>query len=267
MTTAVKTLNDGIVVTRRNLIKSKRMPDSLVTTTMSPIMFVLLFVYVFGSAIKIPGVPYREYLRAGIFAQTMLFGAAFSGSGLAADVQRGIVDRFRSLPMAPSAVLVGRTTSDLVNNVLVVVIMSVTGLIVGWRIHTSPLEALAGFGILLLFAYAMSWVMAVLGLLVRSQEVFNNASFIAIMPLTFIANTFVQAEHLPAPLRVIAEWNPISSVTQAARVLFGNTSAAFPATGAWPMTHPIPATLLWVLVLLVVFIPLSVGQYKRAVRR
>jgi ABC transporter DrrB family efflux protein len=267
MTTAVKAFGDGVVVAKRNLIKSKRMPDSLVAGTMAPIMFVLLFAYVFGSAIDVPGMNYREFLMAGIFTQTMLFGSAFSGSGLAADVQSGIVDRFRSLPMAPSAVLVGRTTSDMVNNVLVVVIMSITGLIVGWRIHSSPLEALAGFGLLLLFAYAMSWVWAVIGLLVRSQEVFNNASFMVIMPLTFIANTFVPSQDLPDPLQAVAEWNPISAVTQACRELFGNTSPALPPSDAWPMQNPITASLLWVAVLLIVFVPLSVIQYRKAVSR
>jgi ABC-2 type transport system permease protein len=262
-----KPLHDGLVVAKRNLIKIKRVPDLLVFSTLSPIMFVLLFAYVFGSAIEIPGVSYREFLMAGIFAQTMLFGATITGSGLADDLQKGIVDRFRSLPMARSAVLVGRTTSDLVNNVLVIVIMSITGLIVGWRIHSSAAEALAGFALLLLFAYAFSWVMAVIGLMVRSPEVFNNASFIAIFPLTFLANTFVPANDLPAPLKAFAEWNPISAVTQAARELFGNVNPATPPPDAWPLQRPVITTLAWVVILLVVFVPLSVNRYKKAVSR
>jgi ABC-2 type transport system permease protein len=260
-------IGDGLVIAKRNLIKIKRVPDLLVFSTLSPIMFVLLFAYVFGSAIKAPGVSYREFLMAGIFTQTVLFGATITGSGLAQDIQRGIIDRFRSLPMARSAVLVGRTTSDLVNNVLVIIVMSVTGLIVGWRIRSSPLEALAGFGLLLLFAYAISWMMAAIGLWVRSPEVFNNASFIAIFPLTFIANTFVNSADLPGPLRVVAEWNPVSAATQAARNFFGNTNPAVPGPDAWPLQHPVVTSFAWIAVILAIFVPLSIHRYKRAVSR
>ncbi|HEX2773928.1 MAG TPA: ABC transporter permease [Micromonosporaceae bacterium] len=267
MTAFVQAFGDGLVIAKRNLIKIKRVPDLLVFSTLSPIMFVLLFAYVFGSAIEAPGVSYREFLMAGIFTQTVLFGATITGSGLAQDIQRGIVDRFRSLPMARSAVLVGRTTSDLVNNVLVIVVMSVTGLIVGWRIRSSPLEALAGFGLLLLFAYAISWMMAAIGLWVRSPEVFNNASFIAIFPLTFIANTFVDSTNLPGPLRVVAEWNPVSAATQAARNFFGNTNPAAPGPDAWPLQHPVVTSFVWIAVILAIFVPLSIHRYKRAVSR
>jgi ABC-2 type transport system permease protein len=263
----ITAFGDGVVVARRNLIKIKRVPDLLVFSTLSPIMFVLLFAYVFGSAIQVPGVSYREFLMAGIFAQTVIFGATITGSGLAQDIQRGIIDRFRSLPMARSAVLVGRTTSDLVNNAIVIVVMSLTGLIVGWRIHSSFFEALAGFGLLLLFAYALSWPMAVVGLSVRSPEVFNNASFMLVFPLTFIANTFVDASHLPGPLRVVAEWNPVSAVTQAARELFGNTNPAVPAPDAWPLQHPVATSLAWVVVLIAVFVPMAIHRYKKAVSR
>ena len=267
MSAFAQAIGDGLVIAKRNLIKIKRVPDLLVFSTLSPIMFVLLFAYVFGSAIKAPGVSYREFLMAGIFTQTVLFGATITGSGLAQDIQRGIVDRFRSLPMARSAVLVGRTTSDLVNNVLVIVVMSVTGLIVGWRIRSSPLEALAGFGLLLLFAYAISWIMASIGLWVRSPEVFNNASFIAIFPLTFVANTFVDSTNLPGPLRVVAEWNPVSAATQAARELFGNTNPAVPGPDALPLRHPVVTSFLWMAVILAIFVPFSIYRYMRAVSR
>jgi ABC transporter DrrB family efflux protein len=262
-----KTLGDGAVVAKRNLIKIKRVPDLLVFTTMSPIMFILLFAYVFGSAISVPGVGYRSFLIPGIFAQTVIFGATITGAGLAEDMQKGIIDRFRSLPMSRSAVLVGRTTSDVVINVITVVIMSLTGLLIGWRIYTNVGEAAAGFLLLLLFAYAMSWVMAFVGLLVPSPEVVNNAAFMVIFPLTFVANTFVPTTGFPPVLRTIANWNPVSSVTQAARELFGNTSPAYPPPQAWPMQHPVVYTLLWVVLLLVVFVPLAVGQYKRASSR
>ncbi len=193
----VKALGDGAIVAKRNLIKIKRVPDLLVFSTMSPIMFILLFAYVFGSAIHPPGVSYREFLIPGIFAQTVIFGATITGAGLADDIQKGIIDRFRSLPMSRSAVLVGRTGSDVANNVLVMTIMSLTGLAIGWRIRSSVLDAIGGFLLLLLFAYAISWVMAWVGLIVPSPEVVNNASFMIIFPLTFIANTFVPDERLP----------------------------------------------------------------------
>jgi ABC-2 type transport system permease protein len=264
---AVKALGDGAILAKRNLIKIKRVPDLLVFSTMSPIMFILLFAYVFGSAIHVPGLSYREFLIPGIFAQTVIFGATITGAGLADDIQKGIIDRFRSLPMARSAVLVGRTTSDVLNNVLVITIMSLTGLAVGWRIHSSVFDAAGGFLLLLLFAYAISWIMAWVGLIVPSPEVVNNASFMIIFPLTFIANTFVPTNGFPSGLRVIANWNPVSSVTQAARQLFGNTSEKFPPPKDWSLQHPVLYTLVWVALLLAVFIPLSVRQYKRAASR
>src|SRR3954451_6603934 len=171
---ALTAVSDGYVVAKRNLIKIKRVPDLLVFTTLQPIMFVVLFVYVFGGAIKVQSSTYKEFLIAGIFTQTVIFGATITGAGLADDIKKGIIDRFRSLPMSRSAVLVGRTSSDVGNNLLVIVIMSITGLLVGWRIRGSAGEALAGFLLLLLFAYAISWIMAWIGLLVPSPEVVNN---------------------------------------------------------------------------------------------
>ena len=267
MSAAIATLLDGHVVAKRNLIKIKRVPEVLVFVLISPIMFVLLFAYVFGEAIDVPGVDYREFLIAGIFAQTVIFGATFTGAGLAEDMQKGIIDRFRSLPMSRSAVLVGRTASDIVYNVLSIAIMTLTGLLVGWRIRGSVLDAIAGFLVLLIFAYAFSWIMAFVGLLVPSVEVINNASFIVIFPLTFIANTFVDIDSLPGPLRTFALWNPVSAVTQSARELFGNTSPAFPPPDVWSLQNPVAYTLIWVVIILAVFVPLSVWQYKRAASR
>ncbi len=258
---------DGAVVAKRNLIKIKRVPDLLVFTTISPIMFVLLFAYVFGGSISPPGVNYREFLIAGIFVQTVIFGATFTGAGMADDMQKGVIDRFRSLPMSRSAVLAGRTASDIVYNMISVTVMSLTGLLVGWRIRTSLLEAVGGFLLLLLFAYAFSWVMAYVGLLVPSPEVVNNASFIVIFPITFVANTFVPSENLPTVLRTFAEWNPVSAVAQAARELFGNTSPVAPPPRVWSLQHPVLYTLIWVAIILAVFVPLSVQQYKRAASR
>ncbi|QIS07959.1 ABC transporter permease [Nocardia arthritidis] len=260
---------DSLTIAKRNVIKIKRVPDVLIFSTLSPIMFVLLFAYIFGAAIDVPGLSggYREFLIAGIFAQTVVFGASFTGAGLAEDMQKGIIDRFRSLPMAPSAVLFGRTVSDVVINVVSLTVMSLTGLLVGWRIRGSFVDVVLGYVLLLLFAYAISWIMAVVGLLVRAPEVFNNASFMVIFPLTFLANTFVPIDKLPTVLRIFAEWNPVSAVTQATRDLFGNTSPLAPKPDTWPMQHPVATTLIWVVIILAVFVPLAQRQYKRTVSR
>ena len=260
-------INDGLVVARRNLIKIKRVPDVLVFVLLSPIMFVLLFAYVFGSAIPIAGGSYREFLMAGIFAQTVVFGATFTGAGLADDMQKGIIDRFRSLPMSRAAVVVGRTASDVVYNLLSLAIMALTGLIVGWRINGSFLEAVTGFALLLLFAYSISWMMALVGLMVPSVEVLNNASFMVIFPITFIANTFVPSSSLPTVLRVFAEWNPVSSLAQATRELFGNIPPGTPEPTAWPMQNPIAYTLFWAALIIAIFAPLAVRRYTRAARK
>ncbi|MGX1804801.1 ABC transporter permease [Nocardia sp. NPDC055321] len=262
-------VSDSLTITKRNVIKIRRVPDVLIFSTLSPIMFVLLFAFVFGTAIKVPGLEggYREFLIAGIFAQTVVFGGSFTGLSLAEDIQKGIIDRFRSLPMEPAAVLIGRTLADVVINVVSLIVMSLAGLVVGWRIRGSFWDAVLAFLLLLLFAYAISWIMAVIGLMVRTPEVFNNATFMVIFPLTFLANTFVPLEDLPGPLKVFAEWNPVSALTQATRELFGNTSAAFPPPDAWSMRHPVATTLIWVVVILVVFVPLAVRQYKRSVSR
>jgi ABC-2 type transport system permease protein len=257
---------DGAVVAKRNLIKIKRVPELMVWTLMSPIMFVLLFSYVFGSSIQIPGVSYREYLMAGIFAQTVIFGSTFTGAGLADDMTKGIIDRFRSLPMARSAVLLGRTASDLVYNSASIIVMSITGLIVGWRIQTSLVEALGGFLLLLLLAYAISWILALVGLKVASVEVVSNVSFMVIFPLTFVSNAFVQGQRLPGPLETFSDWNPVSSVAQAVREAFGNTGAV-PVPDVWSLQNPVAYTLIWVAIILAIFVPLSVRQFNRSATR
>ena len=269
MSIVADAVSDSVTITRRNLKKILRVPDVLVFTLLSPIMFVLLFAYVFGEAIgsQDTGVDYKEFLIAGIFAQTVVFGATFTGYSLAEDLQKGIIDRFRSLPMSPSSVVFGRTASDVVINVLSLIVMSVTGLIVGWRIRTSFLDALVGYVVLLAFAYAISWVMAYVGLLVRTPEVVNNASFIVIFPVTFIANTFVSTSNLPGPLATFAEWNPVSTVAQAARERFGNVGPGTAVPDAWSLQHPALYTLMWVVLILAIFVPLSIRQYQRAASR
>jgi ABC-2 type transport system permease protein len=255
---------DGVTIARRNVIKITRVPEVLVGVLITPLIFVLLFAYVFGSSIEVPGGLYREFLIGGTFALTLTFGATFTGAGLADDMQKGIINRFRSLPMSRSAVVFGRTATDVIYNLLSLTVMAAAGLVVGWRIHNGIGSALLGFGLLLLFAYAISWVMAYIGLLVPSAEVVNNVSGMVIFPLTFIANTFVPAENLPTPLRIFAEWNPVSAVTQAARELFGNIAPGTPEPAVWPLQNPVLYTLLWVAIIITVFAPLAVRRYRTA---
>lgn len=260
-------LADGATVARRNIIKITRMPELLVGVVIMPLVFVLLFAYVFGSAIDIEGGSYREFLIGGAFAMMLTFGATFTGLGLADDMQKGIIDRFRSLPMAAGAVVFGRTASDVIYNLISTVVMVAAGYAVGWRIHNGIVDALLGFGIVLLFAYAFSWVMAYVGLAVGSVEAINNASSLVIFPLTFIANTFVPSDGFPTPLRIFAEWNPVSAVAQAARVQFGNIPEGAAPPSAWPLENAALYSLAWVAIILAVFIPLTVRKYQQAANR
>jgi ABC-2 type transport system permease protein len=272
-------LSDAAAIARRNLVKIRRVPDLLVFTTLQPIMFVLLFGFVFGSLAGTDNAAgYREFLMAGIFAQTITFGATLTGYGMAEDMQKGVIDRFRTLPMHPGSVLFGRTLSDVLNNVVVLVVMSLTGLAIGWRIHAGFPRALLAFAMMLLFSYSFSWVMAFVGLKVRAPEIVNNASFIVIFPLTFIANTFVQGENLPGPLKTFSGWNPVSAITHVARSNFGNLFAlgdpSVPLEQqqarmeyTWALQHAEIYTALWVVLLLLVFVPLSTRAYTQAVSR
>lgn len=260
----MSTLRDAAVIARRNVIRIRRVPDVMAFVLIQPLMFVVLFAYVFGGSIDIPGGNYREFLIAGIFAQTVVFGATFTGAGLAEDLQKGLINRFRSLPMSRSAVVAGRTASDVVYNALSVTMMSLAGLAVGWRIRGSVLDAVVAYALLLFFAYAFSWVMACIGLLVPTPEVVNNASFIVLFPLTFIANTFVPSDNLPGVLRTIAEWNPISSLTHAVRVRFGNLPDGTPEPTSWPLQNSLAYSMLWAVLLIVVFAPLATRLYQRA---
>jgi ABC-2 type transport system permease protein len=258
--------SDGWTIARRNLFRMARNPEMVIWTTIMPIMFIVLFVYVFGSNIPTEGISYENYVMAGIFAQTVVFGSANTGVGLAEDIQKGIIDRFRALPMSRSAVLVGRITSDLVNNVIVMAVMIAVGLAVGWRTSSSPFEVLGGVLLLLAFSYVFSWISATIGLAAKSVEVANSAGFIWMFPLTFISNIFINTRELPTGFRVFAEWNPLSALTAAARELFGNTSVMTEqASSAWPMENPVLASVLWMAVILAIFVPLSIRQFKRAV--
>ena len=260
-------LRDGLVLTERNLRQIPRVPELLVFSTIQPVIFVLLFAYVFGSAIPLPGGGnYREFLMAGIFTQTIAFSTGSTAVGLAEDMTRGLVDRFRSLPMGRSAVLVGRTAADLIRSLFIVVVMSVVGFLVGWRIHTGLVDALAGFGLLLLFGYAMSWVGAWIGLGVPNPEVANTAGFIWLFPLTFLSNAFVPTQGMPTWLQTVAEWNPVTATVTAQRQLFGNPNP-FTATDSLPGQHPVLLSLVYSLLVLAVFVPLAVRKYRVATSR
>jgi ABC-2 type transport system permease protein len=267
MSANVGAVHDGWVVAKRNLIKIRRIPDLLIFSTIQPIMFVLLFAYVFGGAIRVPGVSYRDYLMPGIFVQTVAFGSAVTAIGLADDLQKGIVDRFRSLPMSRAAVLVGRTTSDLLQNVITVIVMSITGLLVGWRIHTGFARGVLGFALLLLFAYSMSWIAAVIGLSVKSVEVAQSAGFIWLFPLTFLSNAFVSTSSLTSVLRPIADWNPISAVVLALRDLWGDSAVGAARGSGFPANHALLLALAWCALILAVFIPFAISRYRRAAAR
>lgn len=257
----VEALGDGLVLTGRNLLRIQRIPEQLMFSTIQPILFVLLFAYVFGGAIAVPGGgSYREYLLPGIFAQTMAFATGSISVGIAEDLQKGLVDKFRSLPIARSAVLVGRTLAEMVRQVVILVIMMMTGLVVGWRIRDGVLPALAAVGLLLLFAFAMCWVGAYIGLIVRNAETANVAGFIWLFPITFLSNAFVPTQGLPGWLETAALWNPISATVSACRDLFGNPNAA-------PVQLAEVKSLTWSVLILAVFVPLAVRRYRRVSTR
>jgi ABC transporter DrrB family efflux protein len=200
----------------------------------------------------------------GIFAQTVTFATAGAGAGIAEDMHKGLIDRFRSLPMARGAVLTGRTFADLVQTALTLVVLAVVALIVGWRIHDGVLNMLAGFGLLLLLGYAFTWIGALIGLSVRTPEAATSGGLVWLFPLTFISNAFVPSQNMPSVLQTIADWNPFSATVQAARELFGNIPPGYPVPDAWPMQHPVWASLIWSALIIAVFRTLAVRKYKSA---
>jgi ABC-2 type transport system permease protein len=256
-------VGDCLALTRRNLTHVRHVPEKLIDVTLQPLMFVLLFAYVFGGAIHVSDGSYHEYLMGGIIVQTLAFAVMGTAVGLADDMGKGVVDRFRSLPMARSAVLAGRALADMVSNAIALAVLVVAGLIVGWGIHDGAGSAIAGFALVLLFAYAMTWAGILLGLLVRTPDAAQGFVFVVIFPLTFLANTFVSTQDLPSGLREVAEWNPISAVVAAVRDLFGNPTG-LPADAAWPLEHAIPLSIAWSLAILAVCVPLAVRRYRAA---
>lgn len=249
----------------RNLLHIRRMPEMLLDVTVQSVMFVLLFAYVFGGAIAVAGSDYREFLLPGIMVQTMVFSSAIVATGLTNDLQKGIVDRFRSLPIPRSAVLVGRSISSLIHSSIGVAVMALTGLLIGWRIRNGVVDGVLAFLLLLLFGFAVIWLGIWVGSIMRTVEAVQGFMFTVMFPLTFVANTFAPTESMPTWLRVIAEWNPISAVTQACRELWGNGLQA-PADAAWPLQHAVPVSVGWSLLLTAVFAPLAVSAFRRRSR-
>ncbi|GAA4071752.1 MULTISPECIES: ABC transporter permease [Streptomyces] len=263
-------VRDSLVVAKRNLIRMTRIPEIVLFGLIQPIMFVVLFTYVFGGSISVGGSTdpklYKEFLMAGIFAQTVTFATAGAGAGIADDMHKGLIDRFRSLPMARGAVLTGRTLADLVQTTLTLVVLAGVALLVGWRAHENIGKVLCGFLLLLLLGYAFSWIGALIGLSVRTPEAATSGGLIWLFPLTFISNAFVPVNGMPSFLQHIAEWNPFSATVAGARQLFGNTMPNVPksVTGAWPMEHPVLASILWSVLIIAVFRTLAVRKYRSA---
>ncbi|MEU4061418.1 ABC transporter permease [Streptomyces wedmorensis] len=261
-----QSINDSLVVTKRNLIRMSRIPEMVVFGLIQPVMFVVLFSYVFGGSMSVGGntdpAVYREFLMAGIFAQTVTFATAGAGAGIADDMHKGLVDRFRSLPMARGAVLTGRTLADLVQTALTLVVLAIVGLLVGWRIHNGIPKALGAFALLLLLGYAFSWIGALIGLSVRTPEAATSGGLIWLFPVTFVSNAFVDPSMMADWIRPIAEWNPFSATVQACRELFGNPGVV--QSDAWPMRHPVWASILWSVLIVFVFRTLSVRKYRSA---
>ncbi|MDF4253748.1 ABC transporter permease [Streptomyces sp. WMMB303] len=266
---AAQSITDSLVMAKRNLIRMVRIPEVVIFGLIQPIMFVVLFSYVFGGSIKVPGAgtdagSYREFLMAGIFAQTVTFATAGASAGIAEDMHKGLVDRFRSLPMTRGAVLTGRTLADLVQTALTLVVLAVVAALVGWAPHDGIPDALAGFGLLLLLGYAFTWIGALIGLSVRTPEAATSGGLIWLFPLTFISVAFVPSQNMPAFLQHVAEWNPFSATVVACRELFGNLPAGYPVPDAWPMQHPAVASVLWSVVIIAVFRTLAVRKYRSA---
>jgi ABC-2 type transport system permease protein len=241
------------------------MPEMLLDVTVQSVMFVLLFAYVFGGAIEVRASNYREFLLPGIMVQTMVFSSAIVAMGLTSDLQKGFVDRFKSLPVPRPAVLVGRSISSLIHSSIGIAVMAVTGLLIGWRVRNGVVDGVLGFLLLLLFGFALIWLGIWVGSLMHTVEAVQGFMFTVMFPLTFVANTFVPTESMPAWLRTISEWNPVSALTQACRELWGNGLPA-PPDAAWPLQHAVPVSIGWSLLLTAVFAPLAVAAFRRRSR-
>jgi len=255
-------LQDSLVLARRNLAHVRQIPEKLIDVTVQPLMFVLLFAFVFGGVIHIPEGSYHAYLLAGIAVQTLAFGMMGPGTSISTDLGEGIVDRFRSLPMARCAYLLGHLLAELTASVLAITVISLSGLLIGWRINTDPLHAAAGFGLLVLISLTMIWIGTMLGVLARTPDAVQGAVFVVVFPLTFVACAFVPLAGLPSGLRAVADYNPISAFAAAVRTLFGNPTAI--THGApWPLEHPVLASVLWCAALLLAAVPATLWAFRR----
>jgi ABC-2 type transport system permease protein len=261
----VRNLQDIFVITRRQILLLVRVPEVLIFSTIQPVMFVLLFRFVFGGSID-TGQPggYVQLLMPGIFVQTVAFTLAGTASGLAEDMKKGLIDRFRSLPISRTALIIGRTLGDSLLNIVVLTVMGITGYIVGWRPTGGFGNMMLGFLFLLLFGYALSWVGVLVGLSAKDARVVQNVSFIVTFPLTFLSNAFAPTTGMPRALQYFAEWNPVSTMVAGCRSLFGLETEFGATAGSFPSENPLLTSLIYMVVVMAIFIPLSTRKYARA---
>ena len=256
-------VSDALIITKRQILQLTRVPELLIFSTIQPVMFVLLFRYVFGGSIATdqPG-GYVQLLMPGIFVQTVAFTLAGTAVGLSSDMQKGLIDRFRSLPIARSAVVFGRTLGDAALNVVVLLVMGIAGYLVGWRPSSGIFMITLGFLFLFVFGYAMSWIGVLIGLSVKEERVAQNVTFIAVFPLTFLSNAFAPTTGMPKYLQYFAEWNPVSTMVAGCRQLFGLKNEFGATAGSFPSEHPLEMSLIYMVLLMAVFIPLSIRKYN-----
>ena len=258
-------IKDSLVITKRQLLQLARVPEVLIFSTIQPVMFVLLFRYVFGGSIE-TGQPggYVQLLMPGIFVQTVAFTLAATASGLAEDMKKGLIDRFRSLPISRSALIVGRTLGDSLLNIVVLAVMGMAGYLVGWRPTSGLLKVALAFLFLLFFGYALSWVGIYIGLSARDARVVQNVSFLVTFPLTFLSNAFAPTTGMPRPLQYVAEWNPVSTMVAACRQLFGLENQFGATAGSFPSENPLTMSFIYMELIMIIFVPMSVKKYKNA---
>ena len=257
---------DTAIITQRQLRLLTRVPEVLIFSTIQPVMFVLLFRFVFGGSIN-TGQPggYVQLLMPGIFVQTVAFTLAGTAAGLAEDMKKGLIDRFRSLPISQSALVVGRTLGDALLNVVVLTVMGITGYLVGWRPSTGAFEIGLGFLFLLVFGYALSWIGALVGLSARDARTVSNISFLVTFPLTFLSNAFAPTTGMPRALQYFAEWNPTSTMVAACRQLFGLQNEFGATAGSFPSEHPLITSIFYMVLIMAIFVPLTLRKYRKSV--
>jgi ABC-2 type transport system permease protein len=259
--TARHLIADSLVMARRNLEHVRQIPEKLLDVTLQPVMFTVLFAYVFGGVIAIPDGNYREYLIGGVLVQSLSFGIMGPATAIASDLTEGVVDRFRTLPMSRAAYLCGHVLAELGASAIGITVLTLSGLVVGWRIHGDLLHAIAGFGLVVMLAFAMVWLGTLLGLIVRSPDSAQGLVFMIVFPATFLASTFVPLGGLTPVLRAVASWNPVSTFAAAVRELFGNPTG-MPAEPAWPLLHAVPVAFGWLLVILAISVPLAIHRFR-----